>query len=74
MRVRRGARLDTGQVTDLRGRRMGGPRGMALGGGGGIGAIVLVVYLLITLLGSADGALILSSLVESARERALTAV
>ena len=32
MRFRRNARLDTGQVTDVRGRRMGG--GLAVGGGG----------------------------------------
>jgi predicted metalloprotease len=50
MRFRRGARLDPGQVTDVRGRRMAGPGGLAVGGGG-IGLVVLVVYLLVTLLG-----------------------
>jgi predicted metalloprotease len=54
MRFRRNARLDTGQVTDVRGRRMGG--GLALGGGG-VGLGVLVVYLLITLLSSSSGGL-----------------
>jgi predicted metalloprotease len=54
MRFRRNARLDTGQVTDVRGRRMGG--GLALGGGG-VGVGVLVVYLLITLLSSSNGGL-----------------
>jgi uncharacterized protein len=49
MRFRRGARLDPGQVTDVRGRRMG-PGGLALGGGG-LGGIALVIFLLITLLG-----------------------
>ncbi|HET7857462.1 MAG TPA: neutral zinc metallopeptidase, partial [Gaiellaceae bacterium] len=49
MRFRRGARLDPGQVTDVRGRRMA-PGGLAVGGGG-IGIAVLVVYLLITVLG-----------------------
>ncbi len=49
MRFRRGARLDPGQVTDLRGRRMGAG-GVAVGGGG-IGLAVLVVYLLVSLLG-----------------------
>jgi predicted metalloprotease len=54
MRFRRGARLDTGQVTDVRGRRMGGPGGLAVGGGG-IGIAVVVVYLLIALLGGGEG-------------------
>ncbi len=54
MRFRRGARLDTGQVTDVRGRRMGGGGGLALGGGGlGVGA--LVIYLLFALLGGGGG-------------------
>ena len=50
MRFRRGARLDTGQVTDLRGRRMG-PGGVAIGGAGGLGAVGLIIYLLFALLG-----------------------
>ena len=49
MRFRRGARLDPGQVTDVRGRRMGGG-GLALGGGG-IGIAAVVIYLLLTVLG-----------------------
>src|SRR5919199_1179781 len=53
MRFRRGARLDSGQVTDLRGRRMG-PGGLAFGGGG-LGLVGLVVYLLITLLSNGGG-------------------
>ena len=53
MRFRRGARLDTGQVTDLRGRRVG-PGGMAAGGGG-VGLVVLVIYLLVSLLGGGGG-------------------
>src|SRR5215216_2616885 len=52
MRFRRGARLDTGQVTDVRGRRMGG--GLALGGGG-IGIVALVIYVAIALLGGESG-------------------
>jgi uncharacterized protein len=52
MRFRRGARLDPGQVTDVRGRRMGG--GLALGGGG-LGLAGLVVYLLISLLSGGGG-------------------
>jgi uncharacterized protein len=54
MRFRRGARLDTGQVTDLRGRRMGAPGGLALGGGG-LGIVGLVIWLLISVLSSGGG-------------------
>jgi uncharacterized protein len=53
MRFRRGAKLDPGQVTDVRGRRMA-PGGLAVGGGG-IGIAAVVVYLLITLLGGGGG-------------------
>jgi predicted metalloprotease len=53
MRFRRRARLDPGQVTDVRGRRVGGG-GLALGGGG-LGLGVLVVYLLISLLSGGGG-------------------
>jgi uncharacterized protein len=52
MRFRRGARLDPGQVTDVRGRRMGG--GLAVGGGG-IGIAAVVIYLLIAVLGGGEG-------------------
>jgi hypothetical protein len=52
MRFRRNARLDTGQVRDVRGRRVGG--GLAVGGGG-LGIVVLVVYLLFAVLGSEGG-------------------
>ena len=47
MRFRRGAQLDPGQVTDVRGRR-GVPGGipLSLGGGGGlVGLLVLLAYL-----------------------------
>ncbi len=54
MRFRRGARLDTGQVTDVRGRRMAGPGGLAVGGGG-IGVAAVVIFLLIALLGGGEG-------------------
>ena len=48
MRFRRGATLDTGQVTDARGRR---PGGLALGGGaGGLGIVGVLIFLAITLL------------------------
>ena len=51
MRFRRGATLDTGQVTDVRGRRTGG---LALGGGG-LGVVGVLVYLAITLLTGGGG-------------------
>ena len=53
MRFRRGARLDTGQVQDVRGRGLSGG-GLAMGGGG-LGIVVLVVYLLFAVLGSEGG-------------------
>ncbi len=53
MRFRRGARLDPGQVTDIRGRRMR-PGGIAVGGGG-LGLAGLVIYLLVTLLSGGGG-------------------
>jgi uncharacterized protein len=49
MRFRRGARLDPGQVRDVRGRRMGGAGGLAVGGGG-LGLAVLVIYVLFSFL------------------------
>jgi uncharacterized protein len=52
MRFRRKAGLDTGQVRDVRGRSVGG--GLAVGGGG-LGIVVLVVYLLFAVLGSEGG-------------------
>src|SRR6266536_1908659 len=53
MRFRRGAPLDPGQVTDLRGRSFG--RGGLVLGGGGLGAAALVIYLLVTLLSGGGG-------------------
>jgi uncharacterized protein len=52
VRFRRGAKLDPGQVTDVRGRRLGG--GAAIGGGG-LGLAGLVIYLLISLLSGGGG-------------------
>jgi predicted metalloprotease len=53
MRFRRRARLDPGQVTDVRGRRVG-RGGLALGGGGlGLGA--LLVFLLISVFSGGGG-------------------
>lgn len=51
MRFRKGARLDPGQVTDRRG--MGGG-GVALGGGG-LGVVGLVIYLLVSALSGSGG-------------------
>jgi uncharacterized protein len=48
VRFRRDAPLDTGQVTDARGRGLG-RGGLALGGGG-LGGAALIIYLLVTLL------------------------
>ena len=55
MRFRRGATLDTSQVTDVRGRR---PSGLALGGGaGGLGIVGVLIFLAITLLSGNGGSL-----------------
>jgi uncharacterized protein len=56
MRFRRGARLDPGQVTDVRGRRMGGAGGLAVGGGG-LGIVALIIYLLVSVLSGGGGGL-----------------
>ena len=55
MRFRRNAPLDPGQVTDVRGRGVG-PGGIAVGGGG-LGIVGLVIYLLIALLSNGGNAL-----------------
>jgi uncharacterized protein len=54
VRFRKGAKLDPGQVTDVRGRRVGGAGGLAIGGGG-IGIVVLVIYLLVSALSGGGG-------------------
>ena len=53
MRFRRNAPLDPGQVSDVRGRRVG-PGGLAAGGGG-LGLAGLVIYVLISLLSNGGG-------------------
>ncbi|HXL44924.1 MAG TPA: neutral zinc metallopeptidase [Gaiellaceae bacterium] len=53
MRFRRRARLDPGQVTDVRGRRMS-PGGVAVGGGG-LGLVGLLIYIVISLLSGGGG-------------------
>ena len=55
MRFRRNAPLDPGQVTDARGRGVG-PGGLAVGGGG-LGLVGLVIYVLIALLSNGGGGL-----------------
>jgi uncharacterized protein len=54
MRFRRGAKLDPGQVRDVRGRSIGGAGGVALGSGG-IGIAILVIYLLVSALSGGGG-------------------
>src|SRR6478672_5514651 len=53
MRFRRNAPLDPGQVTDARGRGVG-PGGIAVGGGG-LGLVGLIVYILISVLSNGGG-------------------
>jgi predicted metalloprotease len=53
VRFRRRARLDPGQVTDVRGRRVG-PGGLAVGGGG-LGLVGLLIYILISVLSGGGG-------------------
>ena len=52
MRFRRDAPLDPGQITDVSGRGVG-PGGLAIGGGG-LGGIALVIYLLFALIGGGN--------------------
>jgi len=54
VRFRKGAKLDPGQVTDVRGRRVGGTGGLAIGGGG-LGLAVLVIYLIVSALSGGGG-------------------
>jgi uncharacterized protein len=54
VRFRKGAKLDPGQVTDVRGRRVGGAGGLAIGGGG-IGIVLLVIYLVVSALSGGGG-------------------
>jgi predicted metalloprotease len=54
-----GARLDPDQVSDVRGRSFGGGRGLAVGGGG-IGLVIAIIYVLLTgdpsaLIGTSQG-------------------
>lgn len=46
MTFRPGASLDPSQVEDVRGSRVGG-RGVAVGGAGGLGLVILIVYVLL---------------------------
>jgi uncharacterized protein len=55
VRFRRDAKLDPGQVTDVRGRRVGGG-GLALGAGG-LGVLGVIVFLVLSLLTGGGGGL-----------------
>ncbi|MEK6720187.1 MAG: neutral zinc metallopeptidase [Chloroflexota bacterium] len=46
MTFRRNQRLDPSQVSDVRGRRVSGGRGLAVGGGG-LGLVIVIVYVLL---------------------------
>ncbi len=48
MRFDDDAQLDTSQVDDKRGRRMGGRGGLAIGGGGGIIGVIIVLVVALT--------------------------
>ena len=54
MRFRPGAKLDPSQVTDVRGRRMGGP---VIAGGGGLGVVGLIIFVLYSVLSGGGGGL-----------------
>ena len=53
MKFRPGAKLDPSQVTDVRGRRMGGAP--VLAGGGGIGVVGLIIFVLYSVLSGGGG-------------------
>ncbi|HEX2287662.1 MAG TPA: neutral zinc metallopeptidase, partial [Gaiellaceae bacterium] len=55
MRFRRDAKLDPGQVTDVRGRRVSGG-GLAVGAGG-LGVLGVIVFLVLSLLTGGGGGL-----------------
>jgi uncharacterized protein len=61
MKFRRGATLDTGEISDRRGSGMSLSPGMALGGGGGIIGLIVAVIVVISGLGGGTNSLDLGS-------------
>jgi len=55
MRFRRGARLDSGEISDRRGSGMGFSPGMALGGGGGLVGLIVAVLFAFASMGGGGG-------------------
>src|SRR5689334_20524177 len=55
MRFRRGARLDTGEVSDRRGSGFGMSPGIALGGGGGVVGLIVALLVVFSGLGGGGG-------------------
>jgi hypothetical protein len=55
MKFRRGATLDTGEITDRRGAGMGLSPGMALGGGGGIVGLIVAILVVVSAMSGGGG-------------------
>src|SRR5690242_11398253 len=55
MKFRRGATLDTGELSDRRGSGMGLSPGIALGGGGGIVGLIIAVLVAVSAISGGSG-------------------